>query len=158
MQGMQVLHSNERVDKMYLQRQNGFTLVEVLLVLFCVTIVLSVTFPIFVARLDQTLYEQAVQKLHITMYEAQYIAKEQGRRTMITVEEGNTVTISVDGVGVVSQWAMPQEMKLHLQKLNYAIRYTEEGRISKPGTIFIETPLWTKEYTINFTYGRMRER
>lgn len=141
-----------------MHRQTGFTLLEVLLVLFCMTVVLAVTFPIFVTRLHYSLYEQAVQKFSMTMYEAQYVARELGERTTITIADGNVVTVMSEREGVISEWKLPEGMNIDLSKLNNKIHYTEKGTISKVGTIFIETPLWTKEYTINFTYGRMRER
>lgn len=155
---MKVIPHQLRKVKAFLQREGGFTLVEMLLVLFCITIVLSVTFPIFTARLEHSLYEQAIQKWYLTMYEAQYLAKEQGRRTSITINNENIVTVTMDKVGVISQWALPYDMKVDLNHVNNGIRYTENGNISKVGKIIIETPLWTREYSINFTYGRMRER
>lgn len=151
-------HHNSKTIWLSLKRETGYTLLEILLVLFCVSLVLSVTFPIFVARLNYSLYEQAVQKLYMTMYEAQYIAMEQGQRASIIMANGNVVTIKVDHVGVVSQWELPEGMKVDLRNVGHSITYTERGTISKVGTIKIETPLWAKEYSINFTFGRMREK
>lgn len=141
-----------------MQREGGFTLVESLLVLFCISIVLIVTFPIFVVRLDHSLYEQAIQKFYITMYEAQYLAKTHNARTMITIEDSNKVTVTIERKGVASEWELPNGMMIHLDKLNNAISYTERGTISKFGTIVVETPDWEREYSINITYGRMREK
>jgi len=139
-----------------LRNERGFTLIESLLVLFCLMIVLTVTIVSISKRGEQ--YEQAFEKFYMMTYEAQVLAKDKKTETEIIVRNENTVVLRYGNGEIVTSFTLPPQMTIRILTDDMKIRYTENGTISRLGNVAVITPKGRKDYSINMTYGRLREK
>lgn len=137
--------------------QNGFTLIESLLVLFCVAVLVTVSLLLGKVMNEKVIFDNAVQKFIATVFEAQTLAGELNDFTTVKVHEGQVVLTAGED-REITKWPLPKDMSINIQTTNKAIQFTKFRTISRLGSVEFISHNFHDTYTINMGFGRLRKR
>jgi len=138
--------------------QTGFTLIESLLVLFCVAVLVTISLMFGRVFSEKAIFDNAVQKFIATVYEAQTLAGELNEYTTVEVNQHGQVIINAEGIEGISKWQIPENMSIKINTTNNVIQFTKSRTISRLGSVEFISPNYHETYTINMGFGRLRKQ
>lgn len=140
-----------------MKNHNGFTLIEILLVLFIVLLTTSIVFQITVTISDKRLVDQFFQQLMLDIHEMQARAIENEEAIYIQFYNSNHYkALSVFSEEVLLERDFPPNIKLDIYSNLKRFIINPTGEVSNFGTIRFDTPYGEKKLIIYIKEGRMR--
>lgn len=142
------LHRNER----------GFTLLEMLIVLFIFSVITLVASSMLFRFYEQKVYEQAEEKLRMTFHYAQRLAVEEQRDIYVYTMNSREMSIRTDVGTELFRWQLPEGMTADIEMLGTANRilFRGNGNLAQIGNLTISTPYKRENYSVNLSKGRLR--
>ncbi len=113
-------------------------------------IVFSMTFRFY----EKETYEQATEKLRMTLHYAQHFALENRQDVWVYAEDKRIVVRTVMAEEIM-EWALPVGMTVTVTTLQ-RIKFNTKGNVSQGGQIKIHTPNGQQNFSINLSRGRLR--
>lgn len=136
--------------------ERGFTLIEMLIVLMIFGIVTIVVLSCSYQSIKVNQYEQAIERLRLTIHVAQLSAQHWATSAHVYAHEGNEIILVTFPDDNKMNWQTPEGMYVNFRTNSNRIRFKETGNISEIGKVEILTPEKTIEYSINMSKGRLR--
>ncbi|RHW38496.1 prepilin-type N-terminal cleavage/methylation domain-containing protein [Lysinibacillus yapensis] len=141
----------------HLKNSNGFTLVEMLLVLYIVLLTTSMVFHATANISEKRIVNQFFQQLMLDIQSAQAVAIE--KETPITVrfiDESHFSANFLYSGKIVFERELPKNIKYNKHSNTKAIMFTANGNIGDFGTIRFYTRFGEVRLVVNIQEGRMR--
>lgn len=133
--------------------QQGFTLIEILVVLSLFTILLTLIFPISYSLLENKTEEKVLELFQYDILFLQNQSVANGREDylrMVFSKDGYTIT---DTKNELFTRRLPEDWEIDTRTLNY-ISFKHNGTTRYSGTIEIISP--NNRYTVTFPIGKGR--
>lgn len=142
--------------KKYIQNERGFTLIEMLLVLFIVMIVSSIVFQISFKLSEKQVINHFFKQIQFDLQRMQSLAIETGETTMVIFVDNNTYIGYQDFGEVVFEKSFPPGVELNKYSNLKKIHYNSKGEVIKFGTVMFHTINGEKSLIINIEKGRVK--
>lgn len=143
------------VDK---NNENGFTLLELVLVLVVVSIMTAIIIPVGEKWIRTTAEEDALQSLVVTIHSLQSYAIAHGAYTRLSFRKPESRTMYVaaaPGREELSRKYLPEGMHLSTSSHLQAVEFQSNGDIFNFGTLTLVTKTGRTTITFQFQRGRM---
>lgn len=140
------------IQSEYAMRKNGFTLVEVLIVLSLLAVILLLTVPITLNTLTSKQETVFLETLEFDILYIQNLAMTTNEHVQIFFQ-GHTYTIYKGDVPLQVR-SIPEDWKVQAHVMSNSISFYNNGLIRKPGSITFKTSSSTYKMTFPFGKGR----
>lgn len=143
--------------KNHLKNHYGFTLIEVLLVLFIFLLITSIVFQVTVTLSEKRAIDQFFNQLMMDIHEMQARAKGNGETIFIQFDNGNHYkATSVSSGEIILEKDFPHNIQLDIYSNLKRFIINSKGEVSDFGTVRFNTPSGNKNLIIYIKEGRMR--
>lgn len=149
--------AKELVERM--KNKNGFTLIEMLLVLFIVLLTASIVFQIMMTVSEKRVADQFFQQVVFDIQEMQALAIEQEQTIVVQFNNYNQYKayhLYSTEVDFIFQKDFPQIIKIDTMSNLKRITISPNGNVKDFGTIDFKTPFGETHLIIYIKEGRMR--
>lgn len=142
--------------KLYLKDNNGFTLLEMLVVLSIVIIVSSMAYQFTYKLTEKQTIDFFLNQVQIDIQRAQAFAIESGTATTISFTDDYYYAFQNLNQDKVFEKTYPVGIGVLQNTTFRKIRFNPNGEVADFGTLTFTTPLGTKKLIINIEKGRMK--
>lgn len=143
-----------------IKKEHGFTLIEILLVLFIVLTLIFVTSNMFVKVKERITFQTYAQQFKLLTYEAYATALEDLQIMQIYCNNNEPYIKYRHEQMVRRQLFWPDHMRMECFMYNgETFAFSGEKGVRYQGSVVLHDTKENKKvrYTVNFTYGRLRE-
>ncbi|MFC7684726.1 competence type IV pilus minor pilin ComGD [Ureibacillus sp. GCM10028918] len=141
----------------YIKNRKGFTLVEILLVLFIFLLISSIVFQITVKLSEKRAVDQFFQQLVLDIQEMQARAIHNEETIYVQFYNDNHYKVFDVSTGeTILEKDFPSNIKLDIYSNLKRFIINPKGEVSPFGTIKFDTPYGKKDLIIYIKEGRMR--
>lgn len=140
-----------------MKNSKGFTLLEMLLVLFIVLLISSIVFQITMKVTERHEVDQFFQQLLFDIQEMQALAieKEESIIIQFNTNQYKAYRYLVEGE-IILQKDMPENIQFDISNNIKRIRISPNGEVAEFGSIIFKTPFGQTNLIIYIKEGRMR--
>jgi len=140
-----------------MKNSNGYTLIEMLLVLFIVLLLSSIVFHITVTISEKRAVEQFFQQLVLDIQEMQALAIEKEETIIMQFNNYQYKAFYAYKLdNIIFQKDLPTNIQLEDTSNLKRFRINANGEVAEFGTIIFNTPFGIKHLIIYITKGRLR--
>ncbi|HWL13407.1 MAG TPA: competence type IV pilus minor pilin ComGD [Ureibacillus sp.] len=141
----------------YLKNKNGFTLIEMLLVLFIVLLISSIVFKVSMGISEKRDVTQFFNQLVFDLQEMQALAIEKDQTIIFQLHTENKYKANVSGTDqVIVEKVYPKNIKFEAMSNLKRIIINPNGDVSNFGTARFYTPYGETNLITYIKEGRMR--
>lgn len=141
----------------YIKTDKGFTLIEMLLVLFIVIVVSSFVYKISLTITEKQVIDQFFNQVQLDIQSMQALAIEEKKTINVLFSDNNTYKAyySLDGKKIFDR-SFPTNIQLNIYSNLKNIVIYPNGEVVNFGKIIFYTPFGERQLIINIQKGRMR--
>lgn len=141
-----------------MKNSNGFTLIEMLLVLFIVLLMSSIVFKITVTLSEKRVVDQFFQQLVFDIQEMQALAIEKDETIIIQFNNYNQYKAFnvLNDDNMIIQKDFPPNITFDITSNLKRFRINPNGTVAEFGTLIFNTPFGVTHLIIYLTKGRLR--
>lgn len=145
-------------DKSTINRESGFTFLELLLVLSIVMVLTAVILPFSEKRLQKVSEEDALQQFIAAVHEAQLYAITHQRIIIVeTVDNGDAYKVKEDGLPDLFSGRFPDGMQRTKNSPIRRLEFSPNGYLKKTGNMYFHTQSKGQiKISFQFERGRMK--
>ena len=136
--------------------EKGFTLIEMLLVLFIVLLFSAIAFKFTIQYSEKRVIEQVITQLQLDILTAQAKAIEEQQSVQIKFSVDNRYVMFNEFGTIYVERNLPEEIKFNILSNLQRIWFTSLGEVVGFGTIRFNTSEGEKVLIINIHKGRIR--
>lgn len=143
--------------KRLLKNNRGFTLLEMLLVLFIITTISSIVFQFSIKLTEKREVEEFFNQLLLDIQRVQALAIEEERTITFVFHDKNIYKAYYEfGGKSILEKSFPTGIELNIYSNLKEIVFYSSGEIGKFGTVLFNTPFGEKRLIVNMQKGRLR--
>lgn len=140
-----------------LKNNQGYTLIEMLIVLFIIVTISSLVFQFTIKITEKRVVEQFFSQVMLDFQRVQALAIEEGRTITFVFIDNNTYKAYYDlGGNSILEKSFPKGIELNIYSNLKKIEFHPSGEVGKFGTILFNTPFGEKRLIVNMQKGRLR--
>lgn len=141
----------------YIKTDKGFTLIEMLLVLFIVIVVSSFVYKISLTITEKQVINQFFNQVQLDIQSMQALAIEEKKTINVLFSDNNTYKAyySLDGKKIFER-SFPSIVQLNIYSNLKNIVIYPNGEVVNFGKIIFYTPFGERQLIVNIQKGRMR--
>ncbi|MFP3918760.1 type II secretion system protein [Lysinibacillus telephonicus] len=140
-----------------LKNNHGYTLIEMLIVLFIVVTISSIVFQFTIKLTEKRVVEQFFNEVMLDIQRVQALAIEEGRTITFVFIDNNTYKAYYElGGKSILEKSFPKGIELNIYSNLKKIEFYPSGEIGKFGTVLFNTPFGEKRLIVNMQKGRLR--
>ncbi|MBD8026080.1 type II secretion system protein [Ureibacillus sp. Re31] len=141
----------------YIKTDKGFTLIEMLLVLFIVIVVSSFVYKISLTITEKQVINQFFNQVQLDIQSMQALAIEEKKTINVLFSDNNTYKAyySLDGKKIFER-SFPTNIQLNIYSNLKNIVIYPNGEVVNFGKIIFYTPFGERQLIVNIQKGRMR--
>lgn len=143
--------------KRYVRNNDGFTLLEMMLVLFIVVTISSVVLHFTIKITEKRVVDQFLNQVLFDLQRIQALAIEEETSITFVFNDNNTYKAYYDLGGVnILERSFPAGIELNIFSNLKKIDFYSTGEVGKFGSILFKTPFGEKRLIVNMQKGRLR--
>lgn len=143
--------------KRYLSNNHGFTLIEMLLVLYIIIMISSIVYQMTIQITEKRVVDQFFEQLMLDIQSMQVLALKEEEAINIYFRDNNTYKASYDLVGEkIFERTLPKGIEINIYSNLKKITFNPNGNLKNFGKIIFYTPFGETHLVVNIQEGRMR--
>src|SRR5699024_2184960 len=140
-----------------LGNKNGFTLMEVLLVLSIIVIMLLLVIPLNILLLDKEREKQFIKEFSSDILLMQAYSRTSLLETRLKFyQDENKYKIHIGTGKPLVEKEIPEDWVFQIRGYNYEIQFSNSGAVNKLGNIVLKTKHHTYKFIFSLGKGRFR--
>lgn len=140
----------------HMKNDQGFSLIEMLLVLFIVIVVSSIVYKVTYTISEKQAVEQFFNQVQLDIQRMQALAIEEKKTINVLFSDNNTYKAYYSLDGKIFERSFPSIVQLNIYSNLKNIVIYPNGEVVNFGKIIFYTPFGERQLIVNIQKGRMR--